>query len=138
MKDIALLLKNRGLRSTAPRNGVLEALSRQKKPVSPQDIVSAVDTDGGSVNLVTVYRMLEDLERVGLVHKHHPTGKYVICSMPEKKGHHGFLHCVMCGQTEEFMEPALCKIENTIAKRAGFIPVSHLSAIDGHCAGCAC
>lgn len=135
MQDIPSLLRRRGLRSTLPRRKVITALSLRSMPLSPPEIVDAVD---GSVNLVTVYRMLEDMENVGLVHRHHPTGKFVLCSMPEQKGHHGFLHCVSCGKTEEFMDPALCKMENTIAKRAGFTPVSHLSAIDGHCAACVC
>ncbi|MBM3231497.1 transcriptional repressor [Candidatus Peregrinibacteria bacterium] len=133
MQDSPSLLRSRGLRATEPRKQVIAALSCGSVPRSPQEIFEAVE---GAVNLVTVYRMLEDMEKAGLVHRHHPTGKFVLCPMPEQKGHHGFLHCVRCGKTEEFMEPALCKIENTIAKRAGFTPVSHLSAIDGHCAAC--
>lgn len=130
------ILSGLGLRDTQPRRLVIEALRRSLKPVSPYDVQKQIHKRGAAVNAVTVYRVLAAFEGLGLVHRHPCDGKYMLCSIPEEKGHHGFLHCHDCGRTEEFCEPKLCKLENAIAASAKFRPSSHVSEIVGTCRDC--
>lgn len=134
--SIAELLKKFSLRDTQSRRLVVEALHRVRKPSSPYDVQKNIATRGATINTVTVYRILATFEKLGIVHKHPCNGQYALCSIPEQKGHHGFLHCDSCGEVEEFCEPKLCKMENAIAKSAKFRPSSHVSEIVGTCHSC--
>ena len=131
------LLKEHGLKDTQSRRAVLQALQRLQKPASPYDIQRWIHTKGGTINTVTVYRIIEAFERIGLVHRHPCDGHLSLCSIPEKKGHHGFLHCTSCGTTQEFHDEALCKAEERIARALKFRSSTHVSEILGICAACA-
>ena len=130
-------LKEHGLKDTQSRRFVLQALEKLKKPASPYDIQKWVDAKGGSINAVTVYRIIEAFMRIGLVHRHPCDGHFSLCSMPHKKGHHGFLHCTSCGKTQEFHDEQLCKAEERVARTLKFRSSTHVSEILGTCAACA-
>lgn len=135
--ELSSFLKQQGLRDTKQRTLVTEALQALGKPVSPYTIQKWLAKKKHSVNPVTIYRIIALLEQHALAHKHPSSGLYSLCSMPGTPGHHGYLHCSGCGKTEEFAEPKLCKLENAIAKSAGFRPLSHLCEITGLCPSCA-
>gem|GEM_PF-685529 len=130
------LLKDHGLRDTQPRRMVLNALTKMKKPASPYDIQKWISKKGDAVNTVTVYRVLEALHDVSLVHRHPCNGNFSMCTIPGVKGHHAFLHCTSCDNTEECCDENLCKAENILAKGANFKPTSHVSEIVGLCHFC--
>lgn len=129
-------LKERGLRDTQPRRMVLDALKRMGKPASPVDIRRWIVDNGGTVNVVTIYRILAVLEERNLVHRHACDGLVSPCVLPSPEGHHGFLHCSSCGSVEEFSDVALCRAEDALAKRAGFVAAKHVSEIVGTCSSC--
>ena len=134
---IPAVLKSLGLRDTRPRRMVLCCLADADRPLSPQDIHERIRSVGRSVNLVTVYRVLEALEETGLVHRHPCDGGITLCTRPGTGGHHGFLHCVGCGQTQEFVSEELARAEDVITSRIGFVPASRMSELTGRCAACA-
>jgi Fur family transcriptional regulator, ferric uptake regulator len=125
-----------GLKNTQPRRTVMQALSRIRKQVSAYDLQRWMASKGDAMNQVTVYRVLDAFEKAGIVHKHPCDGNFSLCSIPDRKGHHGFLHCHDCGHVEEFCSEALCNIEHGIARKAGFKPSSHVSEIVGACSAC--
>ena len=133
--DIHELLKTSGLRDTQSRRLVLEALATSSKPISQKEIHLWITKNGSTTNLVTVYRIVEALEKLSIVHRHPSSGGFVLCTMQEE-GHHGFLSCQECGMVEEFSDPSLCKEEDRIARKAGFTPKHHVSEIIGCCADC--
>lgn len=135
-EELIGLLKLRGLRDTVPRRGVLDACLALDKPVSPKDVFHWLHTRKRTIDLVTIYRILEKLETLGLVHRHACNGDVALCSMPEKEGHHAFLHCSRCGHTREFVSASLCRTENAIAQRLEFTPSQHVSEIVGTCRSC--
>ena len=135
-KDSPALLKHYGLRVTQPRCLVLQALIGAKKPLSHSDIHAKIEKTNAGISIVTIYRVLEAFEAVGLVHRHLSSGGVILCSLQDKKGHHIMLSCDRCGKVEERCDVGLCKHEDRIAKRAGFSPKSHLSEVIGTCASC--
>ena len=134
--SVSALLKKHGLKDTESRRLVVDALRRLRPAGSPYDIQKWIAKKGHTVNTVTVYRILEVLESVHLVHKHPCDGRFTLCSMPEAQGHHGFLHCTSCHQITEFFSAPLCKIENDIARKAKFKTSQHVSEIVGVCLSC--
>ena len=131
-----VLLASVGLRTTQPRRAVLRVLSHKHVPHAPQDVWRAVRRSGQSVNLVTVYRILRQLQEVGIVHLHPTTGKYVLCTAIGDHACHSFLTCEQCGNVEELHDEQLCAEEHRIAKKAGFAPRYHVSDVVGICAHC--
>lgn len=130
------LLRQSGLRDTQPRRLVLKALGHIQKPATQSDVHAWIARHKGTVNLVTIYRVLEKFEELGLVHRHPSSGGLTLCSLPHEKGHHGFLSCHECGHVEEFTDSDLCRREDLIARRAGFRAREHVSEIVGLCASC--
>lgn len=129
-------LKKNGYRDTQPRRTVVEALQKMKKPVSPYDVQKWLQKKGTKMNAVTIYRIVDVLEELGIVHKHPFSGLVSICTMPDVAGHHGFLLCRRCDRFQEFHSRELCHAENRVAQRAGYIPDKHVSEIVGICVDC--
>lgn len=65
--DLRTLLRDRGLRATAPRLAVLRSLRAHKAPVSHGDLVEELGPEGW--DRATIYRNLVDLTDVGLVRR---------------------------------------------------------------------
>lgn len=131
------MLLGSGMKDTAPRRLVIEALSDRPGPVAAKDLHAWIARKRGrSVGLVTVYRILDLLERVGAVHRHAAEGMYSVCPIPSVRGHHVLLHCDSCGKVEERHDHSLCAREDAVARSAGFLPDRHVSEILGTCQSC--
>ncbi len=125
-----------GLKDTLTRRAVLEVLAAASSPLSPAEIAKLATERGKPVNLVTVYRIIEALASLGVVHRHPCSGAFTLCQLDSFGGHHGFLHCHDCGKTQEFRSEALCAVEKGIASAAGFTSQSHVAEIVGVCRDC--
>ena len=62
-------LRNHGFRSTITREIILETLESTTEHLSPEDIYNKVKITCPTIGLATVYRTLEILIELGLVHK---------------------------------------------------------------------
>jgi Fur family transcriptional regulator, ferric uptake regulator len=90
LADAARALRERGLRISTPRRLVLEALFASEAPQSAEQIARR-----SSLDLTSVYRNLEILERHGLVrhvHLGHGPGLYALLG----EGERGYLYCERC------------------------------------------
>lgn len=65
--EIRALLKERGLRSTAPRMAVLVTLHEQAGPMSHEQIMEALPT--GMFDKASVWRLLADLAEAGVLRR---------------------------------------------------------------------
>jgi Fur family transcriptional regulator, ferric uptake regulator len=63
------VLRGAGLRESAGRAAVVELLARQNCLLSPQEIADGLRAEGGAGSAATVYRALETLHGLGLVHR---------------------------------------------------------------------
>jgi len=129
-------LRRYQLRNTLPRRVVLQALSRMRKPASPQTLRQWTAAHHTALNIVTIYRVLEAFASAGIIHQQPHTGNVLLCTLSANAGHHGLLSCQRCGDVQEFHNPALCILENRIARKVGFTPKSHVSEMLGTCAAC--
>ena len=127
------VLRARGLRMTAPRQLVLEAVSRLGHG-TPEQIHDEVRQTASGVNVTTVYRTLELLEELGLVtHTHLSHGPPTYHAADDQHVH---LVCRVCGQVTEaptlLMEPLA---EQLAAERGFIIDIGHV-ALFGTCDTC--
>lgn len=131
------VLHKAGLRDTQPRRLVVEVLRKTRKPLAPLEIRKAIAAKGQAINAVSVYRILDVLEKQKLLHRHPCDGAVTLCDMPDTPGHHGFLHCISCDEVSEFANEELCRAEDAVAKNAGFVAHSHMTELRGICSHCA-
>lgn len=124
-------LRKRGLRLSTSRRLVLEALFAADAPVSAEQLAEQRGLD-----LASVYRNLETLERLGLarhVHFGHGPGLYVLVGRGERE----YLFCERC-RTPRAVEPEeLDGVRDQIKHRFGHEARFTHFAIFGTCAECA-
>jgi Fe2+ or Zn2+ uptake regulation protein len=137
INEILTALRNNGLKDTQPRRLVIEALAASAIPLAPAAIAERTTKAGRSVNIVTVYRVIEALEHAGVAHRHPCGGGYTLCALPGQAGHHGFLHCSECGTTEEFSESSLPGATSQAASAWQLSNAHSHIEIHGRCPKCA-
>ena len=137
MKYIPVIsLHDFGLKDTLPRRTVLRVLEKTEKPLTVRGILHQLRKEDTSIGLVTIYRVIEALLRVGLVHRHPVGGTFSLCTIPEVRGHHVLLRCLYCGNVDEAHDHQLCRREEAIAKSRGFRTAEHVSELVGTCSQC--
>jgi Fur family ferric uptake transcriptional regulator len=132
---LAAQLRARGLRLTAQRQLVLEAVNRLGH-ATPDQIHAEVSKTAAGVNITTVYRTLELLEELGLVtHAHLSHGAPTYHGVGEDQ--HVHLVCRRCGHVAEVATEMLEPLATSIEGQQGFlVDIGHV-ALFGLCAGCA-
>ncbi len=95
-------LKEKRFRITSPRQMVLELLSKTKKALHPNDIYSEIKKSAKSIDLASVYRILEVLTELKLIHRE-ANGGYFPCQHCAKcpSSVHIFINCFSCGNLKE-------------------------------------
>lgn len=124
-------LRRRGLRLSTSRRLVLEALFAAEAPVSAEHIAGDL-----RLELTSVYRNLETLERHGLVrhvHLGHGPGLYVLVGHGERE----YLHCERCGAVRAVEPSALDPVRGRVRELFGYEARFTHFPIVGTCANCA-
>ena len=137
MEGAEAVCRERGARLTALRRRVLEIILNGHCPIGAYAILDALQKDGRKPAPPTVYRSLEFLLKLGLVHRIASLSAFVGCAQP---GHHGasqFLICESCGNTVEINDPQVEAVLTASAGDLGFKPVGHTVEIKGVCPNCA-
>jgi Fur family ferric uptake transcriptional regulator len=132
--QLADVLRARGLRLTAQRQLVLEAVYALGH-ATPDQVHTAVASKVAGVNITTVYRTLELLEDLGLVtHTHLSHGSPTYHAVGEEQ--HVHLVCRRCGGVDEMPPALLDGLVATLAAERGFrVDVGHV-ALFGVCRRC--
>ncbi|MEJ3652265.1 Fur family transcriptional regulator [Actinomycetes bacterium KLBMP 9759] len=126
-------LHERGLRMTPQRQLVLDAV-RELGHATPEQICTQVQRSAPAVNITTVYRTLDLLERIGLVrHTHlgHGAPTY-----SEQEHQHVHLVCHSCGEVTETPTELMDALAARLRTESGFeLDVTHV-ALSGRCDRC--
>lgn len=135
-------LRATGTRVTAPRRLILEVLIESAKPLAPREIHAllvskAAGCEEGCTDPASVYRSLELFERIGLVHRALPDGRYVVCAGHDHQDeNHVLTHCRSCHSSAELhLSPqSRSEIEHAIGKE--FDLSKSTLHIEGVCKNC--
>ena len=129
-------LRGEGLRLSAARRLVLEALFLADGPVSAEELAAGL---GGRVppsDLASVYRNLDTLERHGVVrhvHLGHGPGLYALAGSGERE----YLLCERCGAYRVARPAEVDAIREHIRVTFGYVARFSHFPIVGLCAACA-
>jgi Fur family ferric uptake transcriptional regulator len=126
-------LHQRGLRMTPQRQLVLDAVS-ELGHATPEQICARVQRSAPAVNITTVYRTLDLLERIGVVrHTHLGHGAPTYSAQEHEHVH---LVCHECGSVAEVPTGLMDELARRLADERGFeLDVSHV-ALSGRCGDC--
>lgn len=132
--SLADTLRSRGLRLTAQRQLVLEAVYALGH-ATPDQVHAEVAKTAAGVNITTVYRALELLEKLGLVnHAHLSHGAPTYHRVDQDQ--HVHLVCRLCGGVSEVPPEMLGPLAEALAQEKGFaVDIGHV-ALFGTCRGC--
>ena len=124
-----------GVRITAARRAVVQALVEADDHVTADDLAGAVQRAEPEVHRSTVYRTLEALERLGVVtHVHLGHGRAVY-HLTDRLHHHAV--CEDCGMVVELSDDVLHEVQDRLRRETGFEVDPHHFALVGRCRHCA-
>jgi len=129
------ILKSAKLYCTAGRVAVLRILLRANKPLRQDEIAGRLGKK--SFDKVTIYRTLESLLEVGLVHNAFLDERArhfeLACNCSNTQCHPHFT-CTSCGSTHCLTEMAIPKVKGT---HKGFLIHRQQTRLEGLCPACA-
>jgi Fur family transcriptional regulator, ferric uptake regulator len=131
---VLALVRAGGGRATASRRVLLEILFESSDHRSAEDLAAAVQARSPEVHLSTIYRNLDELERLGvIVHTHlgHGPATYQLAGAA-----HSHLICERCGRRFEAPEELFAGLAHEASARYGFTIDPRHFAILGRCADC--
>jgi Fur family ferric uptake transcriptional regulator len=127
-------LRSRGLRLSASRRLVLEALFAAGRPATAEEIASGMYGRLPRCDLASVYRNLETLEELGLVrHMHlgHGPGLYAPAASEEE-----YVACERCGRSEVVSPDILRYVRAAVREAVGYEPRFSHFPLTGLCPMC--
>jgi Fur family ferric uptake transcriptional regulator len=135
-KEIATALKQRGYKLTPQRRAILDVLTHSQDHLTPAAIYGRVHQEHPSIGMVTVYRTLEILTKMGLICEVYAGGSCRSYLIKRPAGHHHHLICSDCGTVVDFTDCDLSELEERLCQETGFEIESHLLEFLGCCQNC--
>jgi Fur family transcriptional regulator, ferric uptake regulator len=133
--EVLALVRARGGRATSSRRVLLELLFESEGGhATAEELAEAVCARAPEVHISTIYRNLEDLERLGVVvHSHmgHGPAKYQLAASA-----HAHFICEACGATIEAPDELFGDLARSVKNKTGFSIDPHHFAIFGRCRRC--
>ncbi len=134
VERILALMRERGGRATSARRLLLQALLGQPGHCSAEELAADIRPRAPGVHITTVYRNLEDLERLGVIDSTRLANGPVTYHLPSAA--HGHLACEICGSLTEVPGDMFGDLIEAARSRYGFAVNPQHFAVTGHCAAC--
>ncbi len=130
------LLKSNGLKNTRRRNSILEVLASQYQPVTVDQVFMELHKNDVSINISTVYRILETLVAKGLVLKTNIFGaSKSLFELNQMIHKHNFI-CIGCKQMFAVDDCPFEQYGELLETRMGFQVTGHKLEVYGYCQNC--
>ena len=134
IEDVISLVRQHGGRATPARRLLLQTLFGNQEHRSAEEIATEVRAHAPDVHLTTVYRNLEELERLGVIDSTRlgdgPATYHLATAA------HGHLVCEKCGSMTEVPDDMFRDLIASARTRYGFAINPHRFAVTGRCASC--
>lgn len=134
VEDVLALVREHGGRVTSSRRLLLEALFDNPGHRTAEELAQTVQAQAPDIALSTIYRNLEELEKLGVVvHSHlgHGPATYHL-----SEGAHCHFVCQDCGTAVEAPDELFTTLADAARDRYGFEIDTRHFAILGRCANC--
>lgn len=129
-------LRGRGLKYTAERRLLLEAVMRNDEHFEAEQLLLGMRQATRRVGKATVYRTLKLLVDCGIVREVHFSNKQVHYEHAYGQDPHDHMVCTRCGRIIEFDASEVLRLRTALASRHAFLALSHRFQIRGLCETC--
>ncbi|KAA0873796.1 Fur family transcriptional regulator [Nitrincola tapanii] len=136
MSRARALCRQREQRLTPIRELVLKLIWQSHKPLGAYDLLPALAAAGFNSAPPTVYRALEFLQELGLVHRLASLNAFIGCSQPHQEHSSYFFICQICQLAEERSMPSLHQALQAQADELGFKILQETVEVLGICPAC--
>jgi Fe2+ or Zn2+ uptake regulation protein len=134
IEDVLALVRKHGGRATPARRLLLNALFGSREHRSAEELAAEVHAVAPDVHLSTIYRNLEELERLGVIDStrlgNGPATYHLATAA------HGHLVCEKCGTMTEVPDEIFADLVRVAVTDYGFAINPHRFAVTGTCANC--
>lgn len=130
-----------GIKFTALREKVFRAIASSHTAVGAYDIIEMLAGNGKRIAPISMYRILDALSEVGLIHRLESRNSYFACHLH----HHDddkrdkrliFMSCNTCNTVVEIENSEIGNAIQEVSKAAGFHMSEALLEIAGNCEHC--
>lgn len=131
-------LSDAGYRRGGARRAIVELLDEQTCALAAGEIEHQLRARNREVSRASVYRVMDELERVGLLQRVE-IGQGIVRYEPIRHGpgHHHHLVCDQCGRLQPFTDEGLERAISRLAERLPLRVSEHEIVIHGACETCA-
>ena len=113
-------IRKAGLKVTSPRLKIIEILEKAKdRHMTAEEIYRALVVASEEVGLATVYRVLTQFERAGLVARHNFEGGTAVFELADRT-HHDHMVCLDTGKVIEFYNERIEELQSSVAQAHGY------------------
>lgn len=128
--------EERGARFTHLRETVYRLLLQHSGAVGAYDLLDELKEQEANAKPATVYRTLDFLLELGLIHRLESTNAFVACNHYDCNHPVQFLICDQCGEVKEIQSSGLKETLDKQAESHGFSVTKQTIEAHGTCARC--
>lgn len=126
-----------GKRLTPARLNAYVEMMAYGRPLSAYELLALMEKrEKRKIAPLTVYRHLDFLMQVGLVHRLESTQSYLTCTHPEHAHESQYLVCSSCGHVDELESHKLSRLLEEMTLQKGFHADKAVVELAGLCQSC--
>ncbi|MEN9360016.1 MAG: hypothetical protein RL095_1551 [Verrucomicrobiota bacterium] len=129
-------LRVHGLKYTREREAILSEVIARSGHFDAEEFAAHMRSTGLKCSRATVYRTLDILDELGVVHKSTLGHKHQHYESMVDRPHHDHLICLGCDKVVEFVDDNIERLQIEACQRLGFTINRHSLQIFGHCPDC--
>jgi Fur family zinc uptake transcriptional regulator len=130
------LCEQSGQRLTPVRQRVLELVLANHKPVGAYDLLPKLAEEGFNSAPPTVYRALDFLLDLGLIHRISSLNAFIACNHPGKEHPSCFFVCRECGKAQELDSSLMSSLAHQAEEELGLKVEQQMTELMGLCPAC--
>lgn len=136
MRRLEILCRERGQRFTRQRRAVVRQLLAAGSALSAYELLERLRPDDERATAASVYRTLDFLMELGVVHRLESKRSFVLCRHPQAPHRVQFLICRCCGEVVEAEDARIAAATERLGDRLGFALDQRIVELTGLCGRC--
>ncbi|MFM2092253.1 MAG: hypothetical protein RLZZ127_2742 [Planctomycetota bacterium] len=129
-------IRRRGVRWTPQREAIVRTLLASDGHLTAEALHKEVRSQDRSISAATVYRTVNLLVEMGVVHKRQFGEGSASFESALGRVHHDHLVCTRCGSIQEFLDARIEDLQEEVAARQGWSLLHHRMDLFGVCPAC--